>query len=270
MSIFRKASELNNLPDSVNNALFDQHDFSISDDFEGLLKEAGANKMVYENRVKGFKQAEKAGHDFEKVGPAKYAEAEGGIRRSAYGKRFSDENSELFGSEKIRSIGHDNNKYAESLLSNGFSIWEPEFDELEAEFKKSQDIANAAFDRRTAAEKKASAHKAWEYSQASQIRKANVLPYRGLGVSRLSNEQPIHHGDISSVNDFYAEAHDEIKNMSREANSERKAGIKRKGVDPADRINEWQNKEAIAARTMRGIENSEFLTRFAEGINLDE
>jgi hypothetical protein len=271
MGIFRKASELEKLPTSISDALFDNNEIRIADEFESLIKEASSvnNKSVYENRLKSFREAQGKVVEWEKPEPARYEDLPGGIRRAGYGQRFSGEHSEMFGSEQIRSISFDNNKYAESLLNNGFSIWEPEFDELQDAFDESQRQSNAIFDRRTAAEKKAIAHRNWEQEQSSQIRKSNVLPYRGLGVSRLANEMPIHHGNFNSVGDFYAEAQDSIRNMSKTANSERKSGIQRKGVDPNERREQWENKEAIAARTMKSLESSSLLVRMAEGLDIE-
>jgi len=266
MSIFRKASELNNLPNSVSDALFENHDISFADEFEGLLREASSNKSVYQNRIKSFKEAGLIKHDFEAPKPALYEENQGGIRRAGYGQRFAGEKSELFGEDKIRSLNFDNNRYAENLLENGFSIWEPEFDDLANAFDESQRQHNAMFDKRTAAEKKAIAHQTWQNEQSNQIRKANVLPYRGLGVSRLANEAPIHHSNFNTFDDFYAETQDSIREMIRESNSSRKAKISRKGVDPAERINQWQNKEAIAARTMNALQDDSIIARFADSI----
>ena len=90
-----------------------------------------------------------------------------------------------------------------------------------------------------------------------------------MGVSRLANEMPIHHGNFNSVGDFYAEAQDSIRNMSKTANSERKSGIQRKGVDPNERREQGENKEAIAARTMKSLESSSLLVRMAEGLDIE-
>jgi hypothetical protein len=272
MSIFRKASDLNAIPDAISNAYFDNNDIEVADEFSSLFKEASDvnTKSVYENRLKSFKKAQAESHEFAQPAPAVYSESKDGIRRIGHGQRFPGEHSELFGSEQLRSINYDNNKYAENLLNNGFSIWEPEFDELQDAFSASQKQSDAIFERRSAAEKKALNHKAWEKENLNTIRKANVLPYRGLGISRLANEQPIHHGDFNSVNDFYADAQDSIREMIKESNTERKAKISRKGVDPMQKRSEWENKESIAARTMESLQNSSFLAEFAEGISLDD
>jgi len=272
MSIFRKASELNNMPQAVSNALFEDNSIEVHDEFGDLIKEASNlnNKSIYEARIEKFKKASVNSHEYSAPMPAKYSELPGGIRRVGYGQRFADENSETFGAEKIRSINYDNNRYAENLLENGFSIWEPEFDSLKDSFKESQDAADAIFDRRTAAEKKSMAHKSWEETNKNQIRKSNVLPYRGLGITRLANEQPIHHGNINSYSEFYADAQDSLRQMTRESNSDRRTQITRKGCDPAERRSEWENKEAIAARTMESLNNSSFLANFAEGISLND
>jgi hypothetical protein len=269
MSIFRKASELNNLPTSVSGALFENHDINFPDEFEGLLKEASSNKSVYENRLKSFREAGLIKHEFEAPAPAVYQEGQGGIRRAGFGKRLDGEKSELFGEDAVRSINHNTNKYAENLLDNGFSIWEPTFDDIQDAFEQSQKQSDSVFDRKSAAEKKSVAHNNWEKEQTNQIRKANVLPYRGLGVCRLANETPIHHGDFGTFDEFYANTSDSIRDMVRESNSARKAKISRKGVDPAERINQWQNKEAIAARTMEALENNSLMAKFADSIGVE-
>jgi hypothetical protein len=278
MSIFRKASEseaVRPLPNVVANAFFDTASVSFEDEFAGLLKEASSDRSIYENRLKEFNKVASKSHEFEAPQPAKYnndkySDMPGGIRRAGYGQRFQDEQSELFSSDRVRNPQFDNNKYAESMLNNGLSIWDAEFDDLQNAFEQSQKMHDSAFDRKTAAEKKASAHKKWESSQIGKIREAKVLPYRGLGVSRLANEQPVRHGDFGSVNDFYADAQDSIREMSREASKNRKAKISRKGVDPAEARSQWENKESIAARTMKSLEQSSLLARFAEGISLDD
>ena len=263
MSIFRKAEELSSVPKSINDALFDDHQIVIADEFDSLIKEASDNRSVYENRLKSFKQAQQ-NHDFEKPLPAKYAESTGGIRRSGYGELFPGEKS-IYGSEHVRDINLDNDRYAQ----NGLSIWEPEFDELESAFKQSQQKTDDVFNSRIAAEKKAVAHANWEKEQSSQIRKSNVLPYRGLGVSRIASEKPLDHGRFDSADDFYAEVNDNIRDMIRESNSDRKTKISRKGVDPKERRDLWENKEAISARTMSSLQNSSFLADFAEKFSED-
>jgi hypothetical protein len=269
MSIFRKASELDNLPTSVSDALFENHDINFSDEFEGLLKEASSNRSVYDNRVKSFREAGLIKHDFQAGGPALYQENQGGIRRASFGQRLEGEKSELFNQESIRSIGYDNNKYAENLLENGFSIWEPTFDDIQDAFDQSQKQSDAVFDRKSMAEKKAATQSNWESKQVDQIRKANVLPYRGLGVCRLANETQIHHDNFGTFDEFYAEASDSIHGMIVESNTARKAKISRKGVSPTERIDQWQNKEAIAARTMEALENSSLMAKFADSIGVD-
>jgi len=272
MSIFRKASDLNQIPQTVTKAIFDDTDYAAVDDFESLIKEASSNRHVYEQRVKGFEKAqtESKGYEFKKPEPSRYADLPGGIRRAGYGQRFENEQSPQFaGQDAVRSIAHDNNKYAENLLNNGFSIWDTEFDELENAFDQSQQIHNQQFDRRTAAEKKASAHRAWESEQKSQIRKADVLPYRGLGVCRHANET-IGEQKFGTLDDFYAETHDSIRDLIRESNNDRKGKITRKGVDPRERREQWENKESIAVRTANSLMNSSFLAKFADQISLDE
>ncbi len=272
MSIFRKASQLSSLPDIVSNAYFNSNDIVIEDDFADIIKEAAdlKNKSVYASRVKNYKDSPVKEHNFTKPEPAIYSDLPGGIRRAGYGQRFQGENSPMFGSESIRSIEHDNNKYAENAFNSGLSIWEPEFDDLTTAFDASQKQHDAIFDRRTAAEKKAALHTAWEGEQLNQIRQAKVLPYRGLGVSRVANEQPIHHGKINTVDEFYGEVQDSIREMVRESNASRKAKISRQGVDPEERRSQWENKEAIQARTMQSLENQSFIAKFAEGISLDD
>lgn len=272
MAIFRKASELSSIPNVVNNAYFESNEIEIQDDFSDILKEAAdlKNKSVYASRVKNFKESSANEYQFTPAEPAIYNDLQGGIRRAGYGQRFQGENSPMFGQESVRSIEFDNNKYAESLLNNGFSIWEPEFDDLADAFEASQKQHDAIFDRRTAAEKKAAAHTAWEKEQIGQIRQSKVLPYRGLGVSRLANELPIDHGRLNTVDEFRGEVQDSIREMIKESNATRKAKISRQGASPEERRSQWENKEAIQARTMQSLENQSFIAKFAEGIMLDD
>jgi hypothetical protein len=266
--IFRRASE--ELPDSVSSAFFDKPQIQIEDEFEGIIKEASSvkNRTVYENRLKEFKKAQDKTVEFEKPEPAKYAQYEGGIRRVGFGPKFQDENSPMFGQESLRSTVYDNTRTAEV---KELSIWEPEFDQLEAAFKQSQDADSARFNRKIAQEKKDTAHLAWEYQQLKSLRKSNVLPYRGLGITRTGNEQPLNHGKINSVNEYLAQTNDQIRELTRTANRERKSGITRQGVDPEERRSQWENKEAIEARTISALQNnSEFLRKFADGFSLED
>ena len=274
MSIFRKASELNNVPQSVSNAFFEDHSsVEIPDEFAGLLKEASSDRSIYESRVKEFNKVQAKTHEFEKSEPTKYthdryANLGGGIRRVGEGQRFGGEESELFVSDKIRSTEYDNNRCAESVLSNGFSIWEPQFDDLQEAFTQSQNQADAIFDRKSAVEKRAESNKNWESEKLSQLRKTNILPYRAP-VSRLANEQGINHNKFGSADEFYADAHDTIQQAIRQSNADRKTKISRQGVDPKERREQWENKEAISARTMASMQNSSFLSQFADQILLD-
>lgn len=270
MSIFKKASDIEKLPDVVTNAFFDDVEpiDEVGDEFSELLKEAGKNKDIYERRVKSFKVAKNQAHDFEKPEQANYTGASGGIRRAGYGVRFQDEQSEMFGSEKIRSIAFDNNNM---VPSNELSIWAPEFDELTEAFEKSQKATNAAFDRRTAAEKKALRHQTWEYEKAKPLRDVKILPYRGLGVARIGNETPVDHNKFARADDFYAEANDKILESMRTSKRELKTKLQRQGVSPEEARSQWENKDAISARTLSALQNnSDFLKKFAEEISLDD
>lgn len=275
MSIFRKASELNNVPQSVNNAFFEDHSsMEVPDEFAGLLKEASSDRSIYENRVKEFNKVQAKAHEFEKPQPTKYAHDRyanlaGGIRRVGEGQRFDSEQSELFVSDKIRSTEFDNNKYAENMLNNGFSIWEPQFDDLQDAFTESQKQTDAIFDRRTAAEKRTESNRKWEAEKLSQVRKTNILPYRAP-LARLANDQGINHSKFGSADEFYAEAQDTIQQAIRQSNADRKTKISRQGADPKERREQWENKEAISARTMSSLQNSSFLAQFADKISLDE
>jgi hypothetical protein len=266
MGIFKQAADLNKLPKTVTSAIFDNNEIEFEDEFEGILREASSNRAIYENRLKSFKQAS-VKHEYEEASPAIYDNYEGGIRRAGFGQKFANERSELFGYDTPRSISYDNNPY--SAYDNGLSIWEPEFDDIQDAFSASQRQSDSIFDRKTMAEKKALSHKNWEKEQSTRLRKSNVLPYRDHAVSRFANEEPLRNGKFNTVNDFYAEATDSFRDMIRESNSERKTKIQRKGIDPADRIDQWQNKEAIAARTMEALNNSSLLSRFADSIGED-
>ena len=270
MSIFKKAEESAKLPSFVNNAFFDDSKIEVKDEFDSLLKEANSNKFVYENRVNGFKKSASEMPEFNVPTPALYSDSVDGIKRSSYGRHFYDEPS-LNTPDKVRSLQYDGTRKAESHMQNGFSIWEPEFDDIQNAFMASQEQTNQIFDRRTMMEKKLANKNKWEADQLNSIRKSNVLPYRGLGVARLANDVQVDHNKINNLGDFYAEANDAIREMTRAANRDRKAKLSRNGYDPEDNINSANKKEFIEARTMAALSNnSEFLLKFAEEISLDD
>ena len=93
-----------------------------------------------------------------------------------------------------------------------------------------------------------------------------------FGLSENTLGALLHNGNFNTFDDFYADAQDAMREMVRESNSTRKAKISRKGVDPSERIDQWQNKEAIAARTMKALENSSIIAKFADsiGVELDD
>lgn len=265
MSIFKRANETEtNKPSKVvTSAFFESQDFSVGDEFEALLKEASTHKSTYDNRVKNFKTAKSQAtkeYQFEKPEPAFYDPSLGGIRRAGYGQAFEDEIAMSQNLENIRS--------AEYGAQESFSIWDPEFDALQSGFETGQRMDDQIFERRSAAEMKMAKNRAWEKEKMQTIREAKVLPYRGLGVSRLANEKPLHHGDFNSADEFYAQAHDDIREMVRSANDERRTKIQRNGVDPKERRDAWENKEAIAARTMKSLNDSSFLAQFADSFEL--
>ncbi len=267
MSIFKKAGETEKLPEFIDNAFFDNSKkVNVDDEFSNLLKEASSNKYIYENRVKGFKEASATRPDFTPPKPTMYSDTSDGIRRSSYGQKFHDEPTEL-SNNKIRSIQYDGTRQAEVHLQNGLSIWEPEFDDIKNAFEKSQEQSNAIFDRKTFVEKRAAKNQQWESEQINSIRKANVLPYRGLGIARLSNEVQVDHNKLNNVGDFYAEANDAIREMTRAANRDRKAKLSRNGYDPEEK--QPETKEEVYARTMKALSNdSKFLLDFAEKMDI--
>jgi hypothetical protein len=270
MSIFKKASELNNLPSFMNEAYFENHDFSSEDEFSTLFKEASANQSIYEKRKNEFNKLAKTGYEFENPKPAKYAHNQEGIKRSGYGARFSDEKSELFaGQEHLRNIAFDNTRVVESKLKNELSIWDSEFDILQEGFEMGQKQNDIKFERLSAVEKRKIQSQDWENEQLNSIRQSKVLPYRGLGFKRVGNELPVNNGKFGSINDFYAEAQDSVRDMIRTSNRERKTMIERKGFDPEEAKSQWENKESIAARTMESLEKTSFLANFAERISSD-
>jgi|688.fasta_scaffold01888_4 hypothetical protein len=271
MSIFKKASDLNELPKFVDNAYFENTDINIEDEFSGLLKEASSNQSVYENRVRNFKKVAEKTYEFEKPEPAIYKNDQSGIRRVGNGQRFSDESSELFaGQEKIRNISFDNDRYAESALKNGLSIWDPEFDAIREAFQQGQEENSMKFERLSAVEKRKITNKQWEVEQMQSLRQSNVLPHRGLGLARIGNERPLDHGKFGSKDDFYAQAQDDIREMVRTSNRDRKAMIERQGFNPEEARSQWENKESIAARTMESLEKTSLLAKFAQGISIDD
>lgn len=268
MGIFRKASDLEQIPDSVKQAYFNNFETEIKDEFEGLLKEASANKNVYQSRLKAFNENSKEAYNFEKPAPARYSELEGGIRRVGEGKKFKDEESPFF-NDRLRNINFDNDRYAENLLYSGASIFEPDFETLKDAFDESQKVDDKMFDRRTLAEKRASNHSAWEFEQSRNLRQAKVLPYRDYAIKRTGNETGSANNEFNSVNEFLAHSHDAIRQMSIEANNSRKKGIERQGYDPEEARYQWQNMESIEARTMRALQNnSPLLMQLAEKISL--
>lgn len=265
MSIFKKASELNSLPNFMNEAYFENHDISSTDEFSGLFKEASANKAVYEKRKTEFNKTTKENYNFEASQPVRYANGQDGIRRSGYGTRFSDEKSELFaGQEHLRNIALDNNKLAKN---KELSIWDPDFDVLQEGFEQGQQLNNARMERMSAVEKKRLESQKWEQEQLKSIRSSKVLPYRGLGLTRVGNELPVTNGQFGSMNDFYVEAQDSVREMIRTSNRERKNMIERQGEDPEIARSQWENKEAIAARTMESLGRTSFLAEFADRIS---
>jgi hypothetical protein len=270
MSIFKKASELNNLPSFMNEAYFENHDVTLNDEFSGLLKEASANKSVYEKRKNEFTKLAKTNYEFEKPEPVRYENNQAGIRRAGYGTRFSGENSDLFGEqEQLRNIAFDNTKVAESQMKNGLSIWDSEFDILQSGFEESQQENNVKFERMSASEKRKIQAQKWENEQLNSIRESKVLPYRGLGFKRTGNELPVNNGNFGTVNDFYVQAQDTVREMIRTSNRERKNMIERQGFDPDEAKSQWENKESIMARTMNSLEKTSFLANFAERISSD-
>lgn len=256
MSIFKKASDLSGLPNAVENAFFkDDVKVSSHDEFAELMEEASANRTAYSNRVDQFVKNKPQESPFSKPEPALYSQSGiGGIQRADYGQRFAGEKSNLFVSDQIRQ--------ASKLTNNKeLSIWDPEFDVLQEELDKTMKVSSAKYDREEMIAKKSI--KPWEKEQIQQIRSSNVLPYRGLGITRTGNETPLHHGDFGSVNEFYAEAQDNIRNMIKESNRDRKSMIERQGFAPEETLND---KTSIEARTKESMENTSFLAKFAESI----
>jgi hypothetical protein len=266
MSIFRKASELNKLPESVTNAYFESNEAVAKDEFEEILKTASSNQSVYQQRVDGFKKTASKDYKFEKPQPTNYEHLEGGIRRVGYGKRFDNENSEMFGQNQIRSLASNDFNPDQSELS----IWDPEFDVLQSGFEEGQKVHDSIYDRRTMAEKKAQSNRDWEREASASIRKSNVLPHRGLGIVRTSNEQPIHHNNLNTFDEFYAETHDNLRGLTKKSNEERKAQISRQGYSPEEKRDMWQNKEALEVRTIESMARNSFLEKFSQGYTLDE
>jgi hypothetical protein len=257
MSVFRKASELNNLPGFINEALFENSEIKMADEFEKLLKEASSSKGVYAQRVNDFKKSSSQSYDFSKPEPAIYDNGKPGIRRAGYGQKFNDEVSSMFNSaDKLRD--------AKTAHTQELSIWEPEFDLIKNAFDDSQEVEFS--NKRTSIAKRDSSKQQWESEKLNSIRKAKVLPYRGLGITRTGNELPSNSEKFGNLDSFYAEAQDSIREMIRESNRQRKSGIERQGMSPEEARSQWENKEAIQARTLKNMSKASFLEGFAEKI----
>jgi len=262
MSIFKKASELNQLPGFVNDALFENTEIKLADEFESLIKEANSSKGVYSQRVNEFKKTQTKSYDFFETNQyaSEYENGKPGIRRAGYGKRFDDEVSSMSNStESLRNLNS-----IKTSANNNLSIWDPEFDMLQNAFETSQDIEFS--NKRTAMAKKDTNKAQWESEQLQSIRKAKVLPHRGLGITRTGNEMPLNSEKFNNLSEFYAEAQDSIREMIRESNRDRKSKIERKGVSPEEAKSQWENKENVRARTLENLSKASFLEDFAEKI----
>ena len=256
MSIFKKASELNNLPGFINEALFENSEIKMADEFESLLKEASASKGVYAQRVNDFKKNTTQSYEFEKPEPAIYDNGKPGIRRAGYGQKFNDEKSMFNSSDKLREL--------KTAQTQELSIWDPEFDVIKNAFDDSQEVEFS--NKRTSMAKRDSNKQQWESEKLNSIRKAKVLPYRGLGVTRTGNELPSDSERFGNLDAFYADAQDSIREMIRESNRQRKSGIERQGLSPEEARSQWENKEAVQARTLSNMSKASFLKGFAEKI----
>lgn len=260
MSIFKKASDGQETPNFVLDAFFDTKKSADTDDFASLIEEASKSSSVYHNRVK---EAQKSDNSWEFTKPevARYGDQPGGVRRVDYGEIYLDEYTKM-SKDKNRTI-IDNTRVAGNL-----SIWEPEFDEIQDAFMESQDTEYNMRSKRSAAEKKADSHNSWEKNNLNAIRQTKVLPYRGIGVSRIGNEMPSTHGRLNSRNEFLAETNDSVRELIRESNRDRKNKISRNGENPEDTRSNLEIKEAIAERTSNSVRKTSFLSEFADTINL--
>jgi hypothetical protein len=263
MSIFKKASDLNQIPGIINDALFDKPEIQLADEFENLFKEANSSKGVYAQRVNDFKKTQtKTSYDFFETNQSesKYENGKPGIRRAGYGKRFDDEVSSMFHStDTIRDLNS-----LKTAQNHELTIWDPEFDLLQNAFESSQDVEFS--NKRTAMAKKESNKTKWENEHLQSIRKAKVLPHRGLGITRTGNEMPLHSEKFNNLSEFYAEAQDSIREMIRESNRQRKSSIERQGYSPEEAKSQWETKENVRARTLKNLSKASFLERFAEKI----
>lgn len=261
MSIFKKASDGQETPNFILDAFFESKKTAGADDFASLIEEASKSSEIYHNRIK---EAQKSSNSWEFTKPevARYGEQAGGVRRVDYGEIYSDEYTKM-SKEQNRTI-IDNTRVAGNL-----SIWEPEFDEIQNAFMESQETEYDMKSRRSAAEKKADNHNSWEKSNLNDIRKTKVLPYRGIGISRIGNEMPSTHGRLNSRNEFIAETNDSVRELIKESNRDRKNKISRNGDNPEDMKNNFAIKEAIEERTTNSVRKTSFLSEFADTINLN-
>lgn len=251
MGIFRPASELNKTSSTIQKAFFkDELTVEDKDAFEGLSKEAALSLEVYANRLKSFKKKAEASVDIDTSAnkPMLYNENSfGTVRRVDYGTNFKKESSEL----NAKNLLLDMDNLGE------LSIWSPEFQELRLAFKESSDASNTRYDRVLKAKARQSE---WENEKVAEIRKSKVLPYRGLGVTRISGDVGLDDNKFNSVDEFYGHAQDEIRKLVKESNASRKSAISRNGNEPSEEIDLLEAHQRIQGNLGR----QSFLSSFAE------
>lgn len=199
MSKFRKVSEIENIPNFINNKFVGASVEIEEDPYAELKQNATANKIKISKQQIGMKkEATSIQKSWEKISGAsvyddlrpqsfeeRLANLEGGIKRADYG--FED-NSVRTTTSNLKAFSSED--YMNAMLSRSASIFNPDMIEITQEFLNSQEntSAQALVDQAQKREAKASRHSAWEEKQVNSLRQSNVVSSRAHSILRTSSD----------------------------------------------------------------------------------
>lgn len=260
MSKFRKVSDIENIPQFIQNKFVGASVEIDEDPYAELKNNSTANKIKISKQQIGMqKEAMSIQKSWEKISGAstyddlrpksfeeRLANLDGGIKRADYGY---EDDSVRTSTSGLKAFS--NEDYMNAMLSRSASIFNPDMIEISKEFLNSQESTSsqAMVNESQRREAKASRHQAWEEKKVNSLRQSNVVNSRAHSILRTSSESEFN-STFGMIDPNQLDQREQMRLANQEKNREQRLAIK-KNIEE----NLFENSQQ-KAKTLSDIYNS--------------
>jgi hypothetical protein len=261
MSKFRKVSEIQNVPNFIQQKFVGASVDIEEDPYAELKHNSTANKIKISKQQIGMqKEATSIQKSWEKISGAsvyddlrpqsfeeRLANLQGGIKRADYG---IEEDSVRTTTSGLKAFSSED--YMNAMLSRSASIFNPDMIQISEEFLNSQEnsSAQAMVNDAQKREAKASRHQAWEDKQINTLRKSNVVSSRAHSILRTSNDAE-YSSSFGMIDPSELDSREQMRVANQEKIREQRLAIKKNISE--DMLNQSQQRTKTLAEIYNSI-----------------